>query len=89
MPRQARVIVPGFPHYIVQRGHNRQTVFVEPRDFEHYLANLQERKQVYPKNRSVPVFRLCDCGLTSENNGNGSGVLYETRPTPRQFSFQF
>jgi hypothetical protein len=22
MPRQARVIVPGFPHHIVQRGHN-------------------------------------------------------------------
>lgn len=24
MPRQARVIVPGYPHHIVQRGHNRQ-----------------------------------------------------------------
>jgi len=47
MPRQARVIVPGFPYHIVQRGHNRQPVFVERRDFEHYLANLQEWKQVY------------------------------------------
>jgi putative transposase len=47
MPRQARVVVPGFPHYIVQRGHNRQPVFVERRDFEYYLANLQERMQVY------------------------------------------
>jgi putative transposase len=47
MPRQARVIVPGFPHHIVQRGHNRQPVFVERRDFEYYLANLQEWKQVY------------------------------------------
>ena len=27
MPRQARVIVPGFPHHIVQRGHNHQPVF--------------------------------------------------------------
>ncbi len=34
MPRQARVIVPGFLHHIVQRGHNRQPVFVERRDFE-------------------------------------------------------
>ncbi len=32
MPRQARVIVPGFPYHIVQRGHNRQTVFVERRE---------------------------------------------------------
>jgi len=47
MPRQAKVIVPGFPHHIVQRGHNRQPVFVERRDFEYYLANLQEWKQVY------------------------------------------
>ncbi|WP_341582503.1 hypothetical protein [Marinobacter metalliresistant] len=44
MPRQARVIVPGFPHHIVQRGHNRQPVFVEHRDFEYYLANLQNGK---------------------------------------------
>jgi putative transposase len=33
MPRQARVIVPGFPRHIVQRGNNRQPVFVERRDF--------------------------------------------------------
>lgn len=31
MPRQARAIVPGFPSHIVQRGHNRQPVFVERR----------------------------------------------------------
>jgi len=33
MPRQARVIVPGFPHHIFQRGHNHQPVFVERLDF--------------------------------------------------------
>lgn len=55
MPRQARVIVPGLPHHIVQRGHNRQPVFVERRDFEYYLANLQEWKQVY----GLEVFSYC------------------------------
>ena len=55
MPRQARVIVPGFPHHIVQRGRNRQPVFVERRDFEYYLANRQEWKQVYELN----VFSYC------------------------------
>ncbi|WP_410329519.1 transposase [Marinobacter sp.] len=53
--RQARVIVPGVPHHIVQRGHNRQPVFVERRDFEYYLANLQEWKQVY----ELEVFSYC------------------------------
>ncbi|MCD1649295.1 transposase [Marinobacter adhaerens] len=46
MPRQARVIVPGFPHHIVQRGHNRQPVFVERRDFEYYLAIPQLMKRL-------------------------------------------
>ncbi|PVY70104.1 hypothetical protein C8D92_110135, partial [Tamilnaduibacter salinus] len=36
MPRQARVIVPGLPHHIVQRGHNRQPVFIEVQDFTYY-----------------------------------------------------
>tara|TARA_R110001583_G_scaffold107745_1_gene256381 strand:- start:777 stop:1220 length:444 start_codon:yes stop_codon:yes gene_type:complete len=49
------MIVPGFPHHIVQRGHNRQRVFVERRDFEYDLANLQEWKLVY----ELGVFSYC------------------------------
>ncbi|WP_084708354.1 transposase [Marinobacter psychrophilus] len=45
----------GFLHHIVQRGHNRQPVFVERRGFECFLANLQEWKQVYELN----VFSYC------------------------------
>lgn len=44
MPRQARVIVPGMPHHIMQRGHNRSAVFVEPKDSQYYLDNLAEWK---------------------------------------------
>lgn len=44
-----------FSHHIVQRGHNRQTVFVERRDFEYYLTNLQEWAQVY----KLEVFSYC------------------------------
>lgn len=40
MPRKARVIGPGTPHHIVQRGHNRNMGFVEDRDYEYYLENL-------------------------------------------------
>jgi putative transposase len=44
MPRRARVIVPSMPHHIVQRGHNRNAVFVEDRDYQYYLDNLAEWK---------------------------------------------
>lgn len=27
MPRVARIVVPGWPHHVVQRGNNRQDVF--------------------------------------------------------------
>jgi len=33
-------------------------------------------------------YELYYWGLTSENNRSGPGLLYENRPTPRQFSFQ-
>ena len=36
MPRKARVVVPNTPHHIVQRGHNRQVVFVERQDYHYY-----------------------------------------------------
>ena len=43
--RKARVVVPNTPHHIVQRGHNRQVVFVERRDYHYYLQNLREWKE--------------------------------------------
>lgn len=45
MPRKARVVVPNTPHHIVQRGHNRQAVFVERQDYLYYLENLREWKE--------------------------------------------
>ena len=44
MPRKARVLVPNCPHHVVQRGHNRKTIFVTNEDFRYYLANLKEWK---------------------------------------------
>ena len=42
MPRAARVILPDFPHHIVQRGHNRQPTFHQPADYELYLGLLEQ-----------------------------------------------
>ena len=55
MARQPRVFIPGYPHHVVQRGHNRNAVFVEPADYEYYLANLVEFKAEY----DVAVYAWC------------------------------
>ena len=44
MPRSVRVIVPNVPHHVVQRGHNRSSVFAESADFNYYLQTLREWK---------------------------------------------
>ena len=45
MPRIARIVVPGLPHHIVQRGNNRQDVFFAPADYRAYLDVLHEQSQ--------------------------------------------
>ena len=45
MPRTARLLLPGTPHHIVQRGHNRASVFANTSDFEYYLYTLREWKE--------------------------------------------
>lgn len=42
MPRTSRVALPGFPHHLYQRGHNRREVFRSDRDFLSYLETLAE-----------------------------------------------
>lgn len=41
MPRKARIILNGYPHHIVQRGHNKDVVFAAAADYRYYLANLR------------------------------------------------
>ena len=42
MARIARVILPGYPHHITQRGNRRQDVFFKTSDYEDYLNLLKE-----------------------------------------------
>ena len=44
MPRNARTLLNDYPHHIIQRGHNRQTVFISDDDYFFYLDNLREWK---------------------------------------------
>ncbi|MBN1006601.1 transposase [Amphritea pacifica] len=47
MPRLGRLVLPGYPHHIVQRGHNKQVVFAEDRDYQYYLNTLAEFKDEF------------------------------------------
>ena len=55
MPRYLRALVQGYPHHIIQRGHDRQPVFAEDRDFGVYLENLNEQLDIL----NISLFSYC------------------------------
>jgi putative transposase len=42
MPRMARLFVPGCAHHIIQRGHNKQTIFLDDQDRQRFLVWVRE-----------------------------------------------
>lgn len=42
MARLPRLVLPGQPHHIIQRGNNRQAIFVDDKDRQHFLDTLRE-----------------------------------------------
>ena len=55
MPRMGRIVLPNYPHHIVQRGHNRQVVFAVAEDYQRYLTDLRELKDAF----GVKVYAYC------------------------------
>jgi len=55
MPRIGRVVAPNMPHHVVQRGHNRQAVFVVDGDYAFYLETLRAWAQIL----RVRVYARC------------------------------
>lgn len=47
MSRTARIVVPGFPHHIVQRGNRKACIFETDQDRYFYLKHLREYSQKY------------------------------------------
>ncbi len=47
MARAARVVVPGAPHHVIQRGNNRQDVFFTDDDRRNYLHTLRTQCDRY------------------------------------------
>ena len=55
MARLARVIVPGLPHHVTQRGNRREPIFFEDGDQEVYRDLLAEQA----RRRQVEVWAYC------------------------------
>jgi putative transposase len=55
MPRIARVLAPGVPHHVTQRGNGRQPVFLSDHDYSTYLGLLQH----YAGRSDVRVWAYC------------------------------
>ena len=47
MPRMGRLVLPNYPHHVVQRRHNRQVVFAAEEDYQRYLTDLRELKNAF------------------------------------------
>ena len=55
MPRIGRVVAPNMPHHVVQRGHNRNAVFVDDGDYSYYFDTLREWIRIL----QVKVYAWC------------------------------
>jgi len=44
MPRVARIVVPGYPHHVTQRGNRRQRIFFDVADYQAYLYLLNQMR---------------------------------------------
>jgi len=55
MARMARVVVPGIPHHVTQRGNRRQTTFFEDGDYEIYKSLMAE----WCLSQGVEVWAYC------------------------------
>lgn len=55
MARMARVVVPGYPHHVTQRGNRRQRTFFVDDDYRHYIELLA----TYAKACGTNVLAYC------------------------------
>lgn len=47
MARQSRLVLPNYPHHIVQRGNDRQPIFRDEADYRRFLDWLKESARFY------------------------------------------
>ena len=42
MARMPRIVVPGYPHHVTQRGNRRQRTFFHEADYQYYVELLSQ-----------------------------------------------
>lgn len=55
MGRDARVCQTGLTYHVINRGNNREVIFVEEEDYTHYLNTVQRYKKKY----GFKLFAFC------------------------------
>ena len=55
MARMPRIVVPGYPHHVVQRGNRRQQTFFYENDYRHYVELLSE----YAQQANTEIWAYC------------------------------
>ena len=55
MGRYARITRPGLIYHVINRGNNKEIVFVEEEDYRHYLNTIQRYKKKY----GFKLFAFC------------------------------
>ncbi len=55
MPRQARIVIPGTAHHIIQRGNYRQNVFDNDKDYKQYCEWINE----YVQENGLDIIAYC------------------------------
>lgn len=55
MPRRRRIVIPGQPHHITQRGNRRQNVFETDQDFVNYCYWMNKYSKMY----QVDILAYC------------------------------
>lgn len=91
MARLARVILPGYPHHITQRGNRRQDVFFKDEDYLYYLELLKQ----WCDEEQVEIWSYClmtnhvHLIVTPDSSSNLSRAIAEThRRYTRMINFR-
>jgi len=91
MARLARVILPGYPHHITQRGNRRQAVFFKEEDYLYYLELLKK----WCDEEQVAIWSYCLMSnhvhliVTPDTSSNLSRAIAEThRRYTRMINFR-
>ena len=80
MPREPRFVLPGYPHHVVHRGHNRRDILSSAQDRAFYLQTLREVKEKI----GCRLYAFCLMSnhvhllVNPEKDGDNLGTLMKT-----------